>query len=193
MKRRTLLKTAAIILGGVSSLSVTSAVLAGVNSKADIKNIVLSAKQKKYIEILSEMIIPRTDTPGAIEARVPHFVEMMVSDWYTDTERKIFFEGLLSLDNFCKDEFQIDFINASAEQQIIALEKAEEISEHYKPKDVVKKGDDEEKPFFNKIKELVVLGYFTSEVGAQQELKYNPVPMKYDDVDFSNVGRQWSS
>ena len=152
--------------------------------------------KKKHIEILSEMIIPRTDTPGAIEAGVPHFVEMMVSDWYTDTERKVFFEGLLSLDDCCNEQFKTDFINASAKQQITALEKAEELSEQYKPakpEDVVKKGDDEKKPFFNKIKELVVLGYFTSEVGAQQELKYNPVPMKYDDVDFSEVGRQWSS
>jgi hypothetical protein len=48
-------------------------------------------------------------------------------------------------------------------------------------------------PFFTKIKELTVLGYYTSEVGAQQELSYNPMPMRYEgDYDFVKVGKQWS-
>ena len=196
MKRRMLLKNAAIILGGIGSTSVAQAVLAGVDGRAQINNSVFTSWQKSAITILSEMIIPRTDTPGAIDAGVPHFVEMMVSDWYTDTERKIFFDGLLSLDDFCKDQFETGFINTSAKQQITALEKAEELSEQYvpdKPASLVKKHEDEKKPFFSKIKELVVLGYFTSEVGAQEELQYNPMPMKYDDIEFSEVGKQWSS
>ena len=55
------------------------------------------------------------------------------------------------------------------------------------------KADDQHAPFFNKIKELTVLGYYTSEVGATRELAYNPVPGKFDgDYDYAKVGRQWS-
>ena len=52
---------------------------------------------------------------------------------------------------------------------------------------------DQNTPFFTKLKELTVLGYFTSEVGAKQALAYNPMPMRYDgDYDFDKVGREWS-
>jgi hypothetical protein len=147
-------------------------------------------------EILAEMIIPRTDTPGAIDADVPHFIELMVSDWYTDRERKIYFDGLESLHIFCREKYMQDFISATSEQQIAALEDAERKNEQYKPvksKNILSKEEDEDKPFFGKLKELTVLGYYSSEQGATQELNYNPMPMRYGDIDFVDVGKQWSS
>ncbi len=53
---------------------------------------------------------------------------------------------------------------------------------------------DENTPFFAKIKELTVIGYYSSEVGAKQELAYNPMPMRYEgDYDYAKTGgRQWS-
>ena len=48
-------------------------------------------------------------------------------------------------------------------------------------------------PFFVMIKDLTVIGYFSSESGATQELRYNPVPGRFNgDVPFSEVGRRWS-
>ena len=52
---------------------------------------------------------------------------------------------------------------------------------------------DERTPFFAKLKELTVVGYFSSEVGATEFLEYNPMPMRYDgDFDFAEVGTHWS-
>jgi hypothetical protein len=203
MDRRTLLKNTAILLGGIASSSVTRAVLAGVDSRVAIEKPIFTAIQREKCSVLTEMIIPRTDTPGAIEAGVPHFVEVMVSDWYTDRERQIFFAGLKSLDQYCKESFSKPFLACNADQRINALEQAEKDTEGYKaPTDgMTGKGEgsllpgpeDEGKPFFTKIKELTVLGYYTSEVGAKQELRYDPMPMEYKDIDFADVGRQWSS
>jgi hypothetical protein len=76
------------------------------------------------------------------------------------------------------------------------LEQAEAASAAYMQKDSsarIRDTPDEQSPFFHKLKLLTVLGYYTSEIGSQQELSYNPVPGRYEgDVDFDKVGRQWS-
>ena len=60
-------------------------------------------------------------TPGAIEAGVPNFIEMMVADWYSDRERKIFFDGLVALDTFCRGRDRKDFLRCGEAQRIEAL------------------------------------------------------------------------
>jgi hypothetical protein len=75
------------------------------------------------------------------------------------------------------------------------LAHADESTRSYKGKSgrSIREAPDEQSPFFYKLKLLTVLGYYTSEVGATQELSYNPVPGRYEgDVDFDKVGRQWS-
>lgn len=203
MNRRELLKRTAMVVGGYASSSVCQAVLAGVDGGVGITNPIFNATQKRQTAVLAELIIPETDTPGAIAAGVPQFVELMVSDWYTDREREIFLGGLNSQDQFCMDGFSKPFLDCTEDQRISALEQAENEAKDYKPKKDAQTGDgegsllaskeDEEKPFFNKIRELTVLGYYTSEVGAKEELRYDPMPMEYGDIDFSDVGRQWSS
>lgn len=196
MDRRELLKNAAILLGGLSSNSVANALLAGADGRVAINTPLFSAVQKNITQVLAEMIIPRTDTPGAIDAGVPHFIELMVSDWYTERERKIYFEGLVALNDFCLEQFNQSFLTSTDEQQITALEEAERLSEQYiapSQNQLLSKTEDEDKPFFSKLKELTVLGYYSSEQGATKELKYDPMPMRYGDIDLVDVGRQWSS
>lgn len=196
MNRRTLLKNTALLLGGVLSSSITRAVLAGADGWVDIKSPIFTETQQAKCAVLTEMIIPETDTPGAIEAGVPKFVEVMVSDWYTQREQDIFTAGLEALDQLGVSQFGQHFLECSAPQRISVLEQVEADSASYKspPADnPLRPQEDEEKPFFQKLKELTVLGYYTSEVGAKQELSYLPMPMKYEDIDFSEVGRQWSS
>jgi len=196
MNRRDLLKNTAILMGGIASSSVVQAMLAGVDGRVKIERPIFNWDQKKMTQVLAEMIIPRTDTPGAIDAGVPHFIELMVSDWYTETERAIYFEGLLSLDVYCQKHFSKAFLKSDAEQRIAALEQAEKEARSYKVpanKNIAKEVEDENKPFFLKLKELTVLGYYTSKEGAQKELRYDPMPMRYDDMQLSEIGRQWSS
>lgn len=196
MQRRALLKNTAILLGGLASASVAQAVLAGVDGRVKIEQLTFSWDQKKMTEALAEMIIPRTDTPGALDAGVPHFIELMVSDWYTETERAIYFAGLLALDEAAKQHFAKGFLACTEPQRIELLEQAEAEAEKYQApvsKNLAKPEEDEHKPFFNKLKELTVLGYYTSQEGAMNELRYDPMPMRYDDMSFAEAGRQWSS
>jgi hypothetical protein len=104
---------------------------------------------------------------------------------------------MVSLDDFCKSQFKKNFLACDEAQRTVALKDAEKTALTYKTSapafDISQKYVDPNTPFFTKLKELTVLGYFTSEVGAKQALAYNPMPMRYEgDYDFDKTGRQWS-
>jgi Gluconate 2-dehydrogenase subunit 3 len=151
------------------------------------------------VALISDLILPATDTPGAIEAAVPQFIELMVADWYTDTERRVFFEGLDALEAFCAKSFSRGFASCAAHQQTLALQDAERLATDYAAArratgaTTNSEATDETAPLFAKIKALTVLGYYTSEVGVTQELSYQPVPGRYEgNYLFSKVGKQWA-
>ncbi|WP_372781521.1 gluconate 2-dehydrogenase subunit 3 family protein [Litorivivens sp.] len=196
MKRRELIQHLGLITGAALSPSVVQAMINGIDGRVTIQNPVLSDSQRATCSVLAEMVIPRTDTPGALDAGVPHFIELMVSDWYTPTERQIFLDGLATLDSHCQTQFGNPFLSCTEENQIAALTHMETLGADYKSQTSaapMSKEVDENVPFFGKLKELTVIGYYTSEVGAKQELIYQPMPMEYRDIDFREVGRQWSS
>lgn len=142
------------------------------------------------------MIIPATDTPGAVEAGVPDFIATIVFDWYRPREREAFAAGLRALDAYSRKREGVPFHQASNATRHSALREQERIAGSYRAPPAPRfgpTGEDAGLPFFHRIRELAVLGYYTSEVGATQELVYLPVPGRYDGAfDFSRLGRQWT-
>lgn len=176
MHRRELLTAALSGMAGLSLIGVHRALRAGADFESKVTNPFLSTGQLKSISALAELIIPETDTPGAISAGVPGFIELMLSDWYTAEERQPFLDGLAGLDELCGAEWNLAFADCPVEQQTVALQQAE--------------GSE----FFSMARDLTVLGYYTSEMGASVELRYNPVPGAYNgDYDYSKNDRQFSS
>lgn len=198
MQRRELLKASMLAGVALANPSLIRAVQAGVQAGATPPKAVFTEAQRRSVALLSDMIIPPTDTPGAVAAGVPDFVETIVGEWYRPTEREIFFRGLKELDAYCEEHAGKAFHQAPEEARIAALEQSEKAAASYAPPQTggslveMGRSEDENAPFFNKLKGLVVLGYYTSEVGAREELAYNPVPGRFDgDYDFEKVGRQW--
>lgn len=176
MQRRELLKAAISGMAGLSLVGVHRALQAGADFESEATQPFLSTGQLESISALAELIIPETDTPGAISAGVPEFIELMLSDWYTADERQPFLDGLAGLDELCLAEWGLDFADGAVEQQTLALQKAE--------------GSE----FFSMARDLTVLGYYTSEMGASVELRYNPIPGAYNgDYDYSENDRQFSN
>lgn len=197
MQRRDLLKLSLALVGSAASASVSRAVQAGVNEQSTPAKSVLSPSQQGSVKLLSDMIIPPTDTPGAVDAGVPAFIDTIVTEWYRDEERRIFLQGLDDLDAFCIEWEQKAFDAAAMETRVAALQSQEKAAASYRapPGGLFGSGSpDENAPFFNKLRELVVLGYYTSAVGSREELIYLPMPGHYDgNYDFSKVGRQWTT
>lgn len=195
MNRRDLLKLA---LCTVASASISRGLNAGVSTKSEISQATFNDTQRRMISILAELIIPTTDTPGAIDAGVPNFIEVMVSDWYTPIEREVFLAGLSDIDQWCLEQTNLTFATSPHPMQIKALQHMEAIASKHSASSpslsaLASKARDELAPFFIKMKELTVIGYYTSEVGVLNELAYNPAPGYYDgDYDFSEIGRQWA-
>ena len=171
----------------------------------------LNGSERAMVDILAELIIPETDTPGATAAGVPDFIDMMVSQWYTADDKKKFINGLRNLNHHCMISFGSGFVGCSDEQQVISLEDLEQnvagtISDGKlggESNRIATLYDDfalwgehplEGRDFFNQLKTLTVLGYYTSEVGIENELIYDPIPGSYDgSADFKTMGKHYTS
>ncbi|MFN0109855.1 MAG: gluconate 2-dehydrogenase subunit 3 family protein [Blastocatellia bacterium] len=121
------------------------------------------ADQMALIATISELIIPTDDnSPGAIAAEVPAFIDLMISESPAET-KKLWTDGLTAVDAMSQTKNKAAFNKASKDQQVALLT---EIS-----KNEAKPATTEEK-FFKAIKNMTIDGYYTSKIGIHQELKY---------------------
>jgi hypothetical protein len=198
MNRREALKRVATLTGGALSPSLVSAVLSGCKS-SDVGNKwtpkIVTPEQNDLITMVAELIIPETDTPGAKAAGVNEFIDLMLADWFTLAERNHFVKGLTDLDARAQQNHSKTFVKCTSEEQTTILEHLERESLAYR--DSNPSQDDQNnvlRPFFSQMKELTLTGYYTSEIGATQELKYFEAAVSYDGcVPFDENGRAWSA
>lgn len=199
MKRRYELnrRSALRVLGLAGAAALSPSCQRALESDADLSAAPaggrLSDDQLQAITALSELIIPQTDTPGATAAGVPHFIHQIVVDWYTTAERQIFLDGLAELDLAAARYWSAPFLTLEPLQQARILAEMEPPNEGaFESQPQPAAGAAGDTPFYLKMKELTVLGYFTSELAARTELDYEPVPGSYDgDALFDDAGRQW--
>ncbi|HEU0112371.1 MAG TPA: gluconate 2-dehydrogenase subunit 3 family protein [Flavisolibacter sp.] len=196
MERREAVKYISILLGG--TLVGADAFLSGCKSNTS-KPGEWSADDVAYLNEIGETILPQTSTPGAKAANVGQFMTVMVDDCYDEGDQKAFREGMNKLNDESKKRFSKDFMAASADQRkelLIALDKEakdyqSKVSdfnnkENQKEKEEIAKGNTNYKKqrmsphYFSLMKQLTLLGFFTSEVGATKALRYVPVPGRYE-------------
>lgn len=190
MHRRELLKFGAAVLGVSVSPSCSRAVLSEDDLHAATGAL---GDASATVEILCELILPAGDTPGAIDAGVPDFVGNIVTSWYKDFERDHFMDGIDALRGASRTRFSADFVDLTREQQNQLVEEAAREAGADTAENLRARVPGGEKPFFLMLRELVVLGFFTSEVGATEVLRYNPVPGSYDGAyPVEQVRTHWS-
>jgi hypothetical protein len=135
----------------------------------------LDPHQNETVATIAELIIPKTDTPGAREAGVPAFIDVMFAEWGDDDQRKVFTAGLANVDERSRALFGKDFIACSPELQTQILTDLD--AELARLRDTKA---DTSRNFFQGMKWLTLTGYYTSEVGATTELHYRVVPGRYE-------------
>ncbi|GAB3291914.1 gluconate 2-dehydrogenase subunit 3 family protein [Parahaliea aestuarii] len=148
--------------------------------------------QRSTISAMAGQVIPATDTPGALDAGVPRFIELMVADWFNEEERRSFMDGLDTFVAAADGEFAA----LPEAQQLALLEQAEEEASEsgwYAIGGTMRMWD-ATAPFICQLKELTVLGFFLSDVGATQVLRENPmgsfsgdIPLASDDAAYNAI------
>src|SRR5256885_10164392 len=135
----------------------------------------LNPHQNETAATIAELIIPKTDTPGAREAGVPAFIDVMLADWGDDEQRQTFTAGLANVDERSRALFGKDFIASSSEQQVQILTDLDAGLARLRDTKA-----DTSKNFFQGMKWLTLTGYYTSEVGATTEQHFRIVPGRYE-------------
>ncbi len=194
MNRRQAVQRVSLLLGGTilgAELLVQNGCKPVDNKKVAVKPIgtFFSKDEITLLDEVAETIIPRTDTPGAKDAAVGAFINVMVRDCYTDSDQKIFKTGLKTLQQECKEKYRADFLKISAvkQKEFISEIHLQEIQYHNNKKE----GDPTH--YFRMLRELTVLGYFTSEPGATKALRYIAVPGKYEPcIEYKYEDKAWA-
>jgi len=171
MNRREALSRVAIITGG--AVLGAEAFLSG--CKTNTKGVSFTNDDVAFLDEVAETIIPKTNTPGAKDAKVGEFMKVMVNDCYEEKDQVIFREGMKKLDEAAKKLNSKSFMESTPEQRkalLVSLDKeAKEYQKTAKPEDP--------KHYFTMFKQLTLSGFFTSEVGATKALRYVAVPGKF--------------
>jgi Gluconate 2-dehydrogenase subunit 3 len=145
----------------------------------------LDSHQNATVTAIAELIIPGTETPGATDIGVNQFIDLILTEWYSDEERDCFLKGLADVDSRTQSLFEKKFVDCSLRQraEILAKLGAEmnEAAEAARDQASPYRGSPPkpEKNFYYMMRSLTLTGYYTSEEGAIKELGFEVVPNHY--------------
>lgn len=186
MDRREAVQYISLLLGGTMVGGVN--ILTGCKSETG-KEQGFTQEDIAYLDEVAETILPATSTPGAKAAKVGTFMTVMVNDSYEEKDQKAFREGMDKLNDEAEKQFKNDFMQLTPQQRhelLVRLDKEQ--------KDYMKNKKEGEPPhYFRMMKELTLLGYFTSEIGCTQARRYIETPGRYDAcVPYTKGEKAWA-
>ena len=211
MDRRELLKMVALATGGavIGGSFFLNGCKTGTKAEAGF-----TASNIALLDEVSETIIPATTTPGAKAAQVGEFMKVMVTDCYTEKQQAAFTNGIAQLEEACKKATGKSFMECIPEQRhnfLLSLEKeAKEFNrkrnEEDKPKREAHNAENEKLAFkdqkefegtpshyYTMMKQLTLLGFFSSRTGMTETLRHLPVPGKYDGAfPYTKGDKAWA-
>ncbi len=165
------------MLGTAVGSPVILSILNGCVPKKTIywKPLFFTQDQALLIADVSDIILPKTNTPGALDVGVDAFVDFIIDGCYSNEGQQHFVEGLIKLDKASNSLFGKIFIELSSlkkKELLAGLEtKSLKTDMHL---------NSNNKPFYFQLKELILLGYFTSEEIMTNHLKYVPIPTRLE-------------
>jgi hypothetical protein len=200
--RREAIRRVSLLLGGVAFVGGTGLLDACAKERSASSDTVavkagpqpigsFSVADQAFLDEVADTILPTTaSSPGAKAAKTGPFMALMVTDCYEPKDQQIFREGMRKLDAACEKMHGVGFMRASAEQRtavLTALDKeAIDFMKARKP--------EEPTHYFRMMKELALLGFFTSEIGATQALRYRESPGPYEGcVPYKKGEKAWAA
>lgn len=222
MDRREAIRRVTVVLGGLTFVGGQTLLTACErrDTIGDAADSAFSADEIAFLDEIAETILPETSTPGAKAANTGAFMALMVTDTYDAEERQTFREGMRSVDEACRRAHGVDFMSATPEQRLAVLRdldreqkaRSDEIAERNRQRSMAFLSDQRQEAstegdaggaeaitadppthYFRMMKELALLGYFTSEIGCKQAQRYIEAPGRYDPcVPYQPGDRAWA-
>lgn len=173
LDRRALLLGAVFLVGGAAAVTRFASSRRTVADRSS-----LGGDQLALLERIVDIIIPDTDTPGAVAAGVPEFLRDLLAEWASDQTRTQFQGVLEAIDKSAWARFGAGFLELSTERRLEALRRFDD--------EAIGRAD----PAYLNFKQLVLVGYYQSEIGATQELRFELVPGAWRScLPLTEVGR----
>jgi glucoside 3-dehydrogenase (cytochrome c) hitch-hiker subunit len=186
MDRREALR---ILAGGAAIPLVPSSLLAALRKARALAAVdsaprTLNSHQFTTVKTMAELILPRTDTPGAADAGAAEFADLILTEWYDENQRTRFLTGLAAVDSRSQTLFAKDFVESSPTQQAEILtalgEEMEAEADAKLDKAIFSEWKpEEETSFYPMLRWLTLTAYYTSEDGATRELNFQIIPDRH--------------
>lgn len=185
MNRRELLKLIAATTGTAMIGGTAVSMLSGCASQPKTP-LVFSPDNIVLLDEIAETILPRTETPGAKDAKVGEFMAVYVADCYTPDEQAIFHQGLLAFEETCYATYQRNFMQLQPAEREAFVSKLDTVARANAAAGNIQ--------YFTMIKQLTLFGFFTSEVGATQVLRHVAIPGRFDgELPYKPGDRAWAT
>lgn len=142
----------------------------------------LDAHQDATVKTMAELILPRTDTPGATDVGTSEFINLMLTEWYDEADRTRFLNGLAEVDLRAEGLFGRNFVAATPDQQAAILTwLGQKMTEDAEVAPRPRRGSrGVSRDFYSMFRSLTLTAYYTSEAGATQELHFQMIPDSHD-------------
>ena len=178
--RREAIRRVSALLGGVALVSEGALLEAcgGERTPARAAATTFTPDDVAFLDEVADTILPETSTPGAKAAQCGAFMALMVTDTYQDRDQQVFKSGLQQLDTACRQMNKTGFMTATPAQRLTLLEQVDKEQKAYM--DTRAAGSDTPPHYFRMMKELALLGYFTSEIGYTKAMRYQETPGRFD-------------
>ena len=186
MNRRDAIEHISLLLGG--TIVGSTFFLNGCKSDTG-KEAVFSTDDVAYLDEIADTILPPTSTPGAKAAKTGAFMTVMVNDCYEEKDQKIFHEGMKKLNDFSQKTNNKSFMESSPQQKHDLLVQLDKEQRDY----MKNKKQDDPSHYFRMMKELTLLGYFTSEIGCTQARRYVETPGRFEGcIPYKKGDKAWA-
>ena len=212
ISRREAMQRVTVLLGGVALVDgervlaamADAASVAAQEAQAGQGIGTFTAADVAFLDEIAETILPETNTPGAKAAGTGAFMALMVTDAYTPRHQQIFRDGMKRLEEACQREYGASFIQARPEQRLALLQRLDAARQaELDARDAMQRSRAPVAPppppdapvhYFRLMKELALVGYFTSEIGYRQAMRYMETPGRYDPCAPHKPGEKiWAS
>jgi hypothetical protein len=190
--RRNFLKGFTTLLGGIAvgSLLTGDAISVAMAYVPNSDSILTDGKvfnksQLMLLKQICSIVIPKTDTLGAAEVDTHGFIDNQLFHCHTKEEQKTVLALLKLVNESAKKQLSMSFMKLTSEQQFQLLNDFDLGRQRF---------NQTQRDDFKLLKQYICFGYYTSEVGATQELRYDPVPGGFQgSIPYKNLDPSWAT